>query len=206
MNQAVYRGYAQILIPNPREFDQLLGAINKHKPTMFPGVPTLYTAINNHPDVKAGKYDVRSIKVCISGAAGLPPEVQEEFQRITGGKLVEGYGLSEASPVTHANPIRSGTHTLEGLFIARGPGVRVGHALDADLMDIAPTVLHLMKSDLPSESDGKVLLELFEAEAEPHRREVSRKPLFPEDLQEKAYNADEMAQIEKQLRDLGYLG
>jgi long-chain acyl-CoA synthetase len=108
MNQSIYRGYAQILIPNPREFDQLLGAINKHKPTMFPGVPSLYAAINNHPDVKAGKYDVKSIKVCISGAAGLPPEVQEEFQRITGGKLVEGYGLSEATPVTHCNPIRSG--------------------------------------------------------------------------------------------------
>lgn len=108
MNQAVYRGYAQILIPDPRDFAQLLGAINKHKPTMFPGVPTLYSAINNHPEVKAGKYDVKSIKVCISGAAGLAPEVQEEFQRITGGKLVEGYGLSEATPVTHSNPIRSG--------------------------------------------------------------------------------------------------
>ncbi|UCC86131.1 MAG: long-chain fatty acid--CoA ligase [Anaerolineales bacterium] len=108
MNQSICRGYAQILIPNPREFAQLLGAINKHRPTMFPGVPSLYAAINNHPDVLAGKYDVKSIKVCISGAAGLPPEVQEEFQRITGGKLVEGYGLSEATPVTHSNPIRSG--------------------------------------------------------------------------------------------------
>jgi long-chain acyl-CoA synthetase len=106
MNHAVYRGYAQILIPNPREFDRLLGAVNKHKPTMFPGVPTLYTAINNYPDVN--KYDLKSIKACISGAAGLPPEVQEEFQRITGGKLVEGYGLSEATPVTHCNPIGSG--------------------------------------------------------------------------------------------------
>jgi long-chain acyl-CoA synthetase len=54
------------------------------------------------------KYDLRSIKACISGAAGLPPEVQEEFQRISGGKLVEGYGLSEATPVTHCNPIGSG--------------------------------------------------------------------------------------------------
>ena len=108
MNQAVYRGYAQILIPNPRELGQLLSAINKHKPSMLPGVPTLYMAINNHPEARAGKYDLKSIKACISGAAGLPPEVQEEFQRITGGKLVEGYGLSEATPVTHCNPIGSG--------------------------------------------------------------------------------------------------
>jgi long-chain acyl-CoA synthetase len=106
MNQSVYRGYAQILIPNPRELDRLLGAVNKHRPTMLPGVPTLYMAINNYPEV--GKYDLRSINACISGAAGLPPEVQEEFQRITGGKLVEGYGLSEATPVTHCNPIGSG--------------------------------------------------------------------------------------------------
>jgi long-chain acyl-CoA synthetase len=108
MNHAIYRGFSQILIPNPREIDQLLEAVNKHKPSILPGVPTLYMAINNYPDVKAGKYDLRSIQVCISGAAGLPPEVQEEFQCITGGKLVEGYGLSEATPVTHCNPIGSG--------------------------------------------------------------------------------------------------
>jgi long-chain acyl-CoA synthetase len=70
---------------------------------MFTGVPAMYVAINNYPEIN--KFDVSSIKACISGAAGLPVEVQEKFQAITGGKLVEGYGLSEASPVTHANPI-----------------------------------------------------------------------------------------------------
>ncbi len=154
MNLSMYNGWAQILIPNPRELDRLLGAINKHRPTMMPGVPTLYTAINNHPGVKAGKYDVKSIKICISGAAGLPPEVQQEFQRITGGKLVEGYGLTEASPVLTANPVQSGgkigtiglpypdtdvkivdveteTKTLgvgeQGVLCARGPQVMAGY-------------------------------------------------------------------------------
>lgn len=108
MNLSVFGGHTQVLIPNPRDFTHLLNAINIHKPTLFPGVPTLYNAINNHPEVKAGKYDVKSIRVCISGAAPLPLEVQETFQRITGGTLVEGYGLSETSPVTHANPIGSG--------------------------------------------------------------------------------------------------
>lgn len=108
MNQAVSLGATQILIPNPRELDTVLKAIHKHKPTLFPGVPTLYVAINNHPDVQKQKYDLRSINACISGAAGLPAEVQTDFQRITGGKLVEGYGLTEASPVTHCNPIQSG--------------------------------------------------------------------------------------------------
>jgi long-chain acyl-CoA synthetase len=63
----------------------------------------MYVAINNYPEIS--KFDVSSIKACISGAAGLPVEVQEKFQAITGGRLVEGYGLSEASPVTHANPV-----------------------------------------------------------------------------------------------------
>jgi len=108
MNYSVFYGFSQILIPNPRDFKHLLNAINRHKPTLFPGVPTLYTAINNHPDVKSGKVDVKSIAACLSGAAGLPVEVQQEFQRITGGKLVEGYGLSECSPVALGNPIGSG--------------------------------------------------------------------------------------------------
>jgi long-chain acyl-CoA synthetase len=92
-----------LLIPNPRVLIHTLKSINKHRPTIFTGVPAMYVAINNYPEIN--KFDVSSIKGCISGAAGLPVEVQEKFQAITGGKLVEGYGLSEASPVTHANPV-----------------------------------------------------------------------------------------------------
>jgi long-chain acyl-CoA synthetase len=108
MNLSIFGGHCLVLIPNARDFNHLLNAINVHKPTLLPGVPTLYNAINNHPEVKAGKYDIKSIRTCISGAAALPAEVQEEFQRITGGTLVEGYGLSESSPVALVNPIGSG--------------------------------------------------------------------------------------------------
>jgi long-chain acyl-CoA synthetase len=108
LNLSIFNGFTQIIVPNPRDLNYVLNVINIHKPTIVPGVPALYTVLNNHPDVKAGKYDLRSIKVCLSGAAGLPMEVQQEFQRITGGKLVEGYGLSESSPVALANPINSG--------------------------------------------------------------------------------------------------
>jgi long-chain acyl-CoA synthetase len=66
----------------------------------------MYNAINNYPELS--KYKLDSIRYCISGAAGLPVEVQQSFQRITGARLVEGYGLSEASPVTHANPLNTG--------------------------------------------------------------------------------------------------
>ncbi|MGQ9501524.1 MAG: long-chain-fatty-acid--CoA ligase [Anaerolineae bacterium] len=108
MNQSVYRGYTQVLIANPRQLDDLLTAIDAHQVTLFPGVPTMFLAINQHPGVRSGQYHLRSIKACISGAAPLPREVQQEFQRITGGVLVEGYGLTEASPITHCNPLHDG--------------------------------------------------------------------------------------------------
>jgi long-chain acyl-CoA synthetase len=103
MNHTIYLGGTLILIPNPRVLDHVLKSISKHKPTLYPGVPGLYVSITNYPEVT--KYDVSSIRACLSGAAGLPPEVQQGFEQLTGAKLVEGYGLSEASPVTHCNPI-----------------------------------------------------------------------------------------------------
>ncbi len=92
------------LILQPRfEIEMLLKTIMKEKPTLFHGVPTIYVAIINAPGLS--KYDLSSIKVCISGASPLPVEVQKKFEEVTGGRLVEGYGLTEASPVTHANPV-----------------------------------------------------------------------------------------------------
>jgi len=93
------------LITVPRfQIGEILKLIHKERPTLFPGVPSMYVAINNAPDVH--KYDLSSIKVCISGAAPLPVEVQKQFEKITnGGRLREGYGLTETSPVTHCNPI-----------------------------------------------------------------------------------------------------
>jgi long-chain acyl-CoA synthetase len=92
-----------IFIVNPRDIDALLKAINKYKPTLFMGVPTMYNAINSHPDI--GKYDVKSIRACISGSAALPLAVKQTFEGLTGGKLVEGYGLTESAVATHCNPM-----------------------------------------------------------------------------------------------------
>ena len=108
LNNSVLNGFTQILVPNPRDLDDVLKNLAKYRVEYFPGVPTLYVAINNYPNVKAGKYDLTSIKTCMSGAAGLPSEVQKEFMKLTGGKLLEGYGLSEASPVVCANPVSTG--------------------------------------------------------------------------------------------------
>ncbi|MFE4810389.1 AMP-binding protein [Peribacillus simplex] len=97
---SVMGGNTMIIMPK-FDVEATLKTIQKQKPTMFPGAPTMYIGILNHPDI--AKYDLSSINACISGSASLPIEVQEQFEKITGGKLVEGYGLSETSPVTHAN-------------------------------------------------------------------------------------------------------
>ena len=99
---SVLTGSAMVLLPR-FETEKVLNAINRYKPAFFPGVPTMYVAINNFPEVK--KYDLRSIKACVSGAAPLPVEVQQEFEELTGGKLVEGFGLSEAPVVVTSNPL-----------------------------------------------------------------------------------------------------
>ena len=105
MNFAMANGASMVMIPNARDLKDVLENISKHKATIFPGVPLLYNGINNHPDVKAGKYNLSSIKACISGSAPLMRETKEEFERLTGGKVFEGYGLSEAPTATHCNPL-----------------------------------------------------------------------------------------------------
>lgn len=82
----------------------ILKTIKKQRPTIFPGVPNFYVAISNYRGVR--KFNIASIRACISGSAPLPVEVQESFEKLTRGRLVEGYGLTEAGPVTHANPLQ----------------------------------------------------------------------------------------------------
>jgi long-chain acyl-CoA synthetase len=95
---------ASTMLLLPRfDLNDVVTRIGKHRPTIFCGVPSMYNAINHHP--KAGPETMRSIRLCVSGGSGLPEEVQKRFEALTGASLVEGYGLSEASPVTHINPM-----------------------------------------------------------------------------------------------------
>ena len=105
MNFAMASGASMAMVPNARDIPDVLKNISKYKATIFPGVPTLYNAINNRPEVKEGKVSLRSIKACISGSAPLMRETKETFEALSGGKVFEGYGLSEAPTATHCNPL-----------------------------------------------------------------------------------------------------
>ena len=102
MNFAVAKA-AEILIMPRFVLDDAMKLIDKGKPTVMPGVPTMFNAIMNHPKLKS--FDLSSLKFCLSGGAALPLEVKQRFEQLTGCSLVEGYGLSEASPVVTANPL-----------------------------------------------------------------------------------------------------
>jgi long-chain acyl-CoA synthetase len=106
MSYSVAVAAAMVMIPNPRDLDDLLDNIDKWHPSIFPGVPTMYNAINNHPRVQAGEVDVTSIRACISGSAPLLQETQERFESLTGASLREGFGMSEAPTATHCNPMQ----------------------------------------------------------------------------------------------------
>ncbi len=102
MNVGILLGGKLVLEPR-FEVERVVKLIEKHKVTLFPGVPTIYVAINKFISEGKSRVDLSSVKFCLSGGAPLPVEVAEEFERLTGGVLREGYGLSESSPVTHAN-------------------------------------------------------------------------------------------------------
>jgi long-chain acyl-CoA synthetase len=129
-----------VVVPRPRPVDIVLEAIQRFRVTLFPGVPTLYAAINEHPRV--GQYDLRSGALCVSGAAPLPREIFERFEALTGGRLVEGYGLTEASPLTHGTP----------LFGTRRPG-----SIGVPFPDTQARIVDLTSGEpLPPGEDGEL--------------------------------------------------
>jgi long-chain acyl-CoA synthetase len=142
MNEAIYLAATIILLPR-FQVDDCLEAINKYRPTRFPGVPTMYIGIINHPRVK--EYNISSIKVCSSGSAPLPVEALRKFEELTGGKISEGYGLTEASPVTHANPF-SGKRKVGSIGLPRPD-------TDAKVVD-----LETGEKDLPPGEEGELCI------------------------------------------------
>lgn len=111
MNLHIYMGSTIALNPDPRDQKSLFEIIKSTHPTMFPGVPTMYMRLLERDDLEDYAKDLKSIRVCNTGAAPMPPEIQKEFEERTGGIVLEGYGLTESSPVTHSNPF-SGTRKV----------------------------------------------------------------------------------------------
>jgi long-chain acyl-CoA synthetase len=142
MNEAIYLAATILLLPR-FQVDDCLEAINAYQPTRFPGVPTMYIGIINHPRVK--EYNISSIKVCSSGSAPLPVEALKRFEELTGGKISEGYGLTEASPVTHANPF-SGKRKVGSIGLPRPD-------TDAKVVD-----LETGEKDLPPGEEGELCI------------------------------------------------
>lgn len=103
---AIISNSAIALVPNPRDLPDLLATVRKVRPTFFNGVPTLYNALLNHPDVQSGKVDFKSIRLCFSGASALMAETKQRFESITGGRIVEGYSLTEAMMALCVNPVK----------------------------------------------------------------------------------------------------
>jgi long-chain acyl-CoA synthetase len=142
MNAAIYANQRIVLLPqfHPKE---VLETIQKERVQIFPGVPTMYIALLHHPDL--AKYSLNTIERCVSGGAPLPLEVQKKFNQATGGNLVEGYGLTEASPVTHVNILRPNAVKKEGSI-----GIPIPNT-DAKIVD-----LETGTKDLPEGEAGEL--------------------------------------------------
>ncbi len=133
-----------LLVPDPRDLKHLLRVIDRERPTLFPAVPTLYVALMGHPRLR--NVDMRGIAACLSGAAPLPVEVRRRWESLTGGRLVEGYGLTEASTVVSANPL-----TKDGL-VKEGVGIPFPDA-DVRIVDLEDD-----GRDLPIGEAGELLV------------------------------------------------
>ncbi len=127
-NLAVSIAGTLVLLPR-FHVSEVLDAIARERITVFPGIPAMYGAINNHQGLD--RYDLKSVRLCISGAGPLHPSVQDRFESLTGARLVEGYGLTEAGPVTHVNPI----HSASALRRRRSIGLPLPDT-DARIMDV----------------------------------------------------------------------
>ena len=103
LNFPVFAGLAMVILPNPRDMTAMVRAVTQRRITLFIGVPAMFAALSNWPGVE--RLDLTSVKACFSGSAPLPADVLRRFEQLTGARIVEGFGLTEASPVTHGNPL-----------------------------------------------------------------------------------------------------
>ena len=220
MNVPVSLGAAMILKSQFQVLD-VLRTIKRYQPTVFPGVPGMYMAINNFRGAR--DYGIKSINWCISGSAPLPVEVQEAFEKLTKGRLVEGYGLTEASPVTHANPLgekrRVGTIGVPlpsteamildlaqrskkvkqgqiGELAVRGPQVMSGYWKDPQATQEVLTQDGWLLTGDVAQVDEEGYFRIIARKADMwYPRDDSRQPAFPRDIEEVLYEVPQVKEV-----------
>lgn len=211
---------AALILKAQFQVKDVLDSIKKYKPTIFPGVPNMYVAINNFQGVR--KYGIRSIHACISGSAPLPVEVQEAFEKLTKGRLVEGYGLTEASPVTHANPLggnrkvgsigvpvssteaavmdlkRSRNEVQPGQIgelAVRGPQVMMGYWKDEKATEKAITKDGWLLTGDVAQMDTDGYFRIIARKADMWYPEKPGQPAFPRDVEEVLYEIPQIKEV-----------
>jgi long-chain acyl-CoA synthetase len=219
LNVPVSLGASLILKPQFQIID-ILKTIRKYKPTIFTGVPSMYNAISNFRGVR--KYGISSIKACISGSAPLHVEVQESFEKLTKGRLVEGYGLTEASPVTHANPLGGnrkigsigiplpstqavvvdlarGRKEVEtgqiGELAIRGPQVMMGYWKDEKATRAALLDDGWLLTGDVAQMDEDGYFRIIARKADMWYPEKPGKPAFPRDVEEVIYEIPQVKEV-----------
>jgi long-chain acyl-CoA synthetase len=211
---------ATILLKPQFQLLDILKTIKRYHPTIFPGTPNMYLAINNFRGVR--KFGIRSIKACISGSAPLPVEVQEAFEKLTKGRLVEGYGLTEASPVTHANPIHglrkagsigiplpstearivdlvSGRKEVSvgqiGELTIRGPQVMLGYWRDPEATARVLTNDGWLLTGDVAQMDSDGYFRIIARKSEMWYPNKKSKPAFPRDVEEILYEIPQVKEV-----------
>lgn len=214
LNMSVSMGAAMLLLPR-FETQEVLTTIKQDEPTYFPGVPAMYVAINEFPNVRS--FNLGSIRACISGAAPLPVEVEEAFEKLTRGNLVEGYGLTEAAPVTHVSPIhgrdkagsiglplpntearivdmKTGRPLLPGQIgelVVRGPQVMVGYWRDAAATAVAVDQHGWLHTNDIARMDEDGFFQIIN-----RRQDIwhpgGKEPAYPRDVEEVLYELPEV--------------
>jgi long-chain acyl-CoA synthetase len=220
LNVPVSLGAAMILKPQFQVLD-ILKTIRNVQPTIFPGVPSMYMAINNFRGVR--NYGIKSVKVCLSGSAPLPVEVQEAFEKLTRGRLVEGYGLTEASPVTHANPLNEkrkvgtigvplpstearvvnlagrGKEVKQGQIgelAVRGPQVMLGYWKNPEATKEVLTEDGWLLTGDVAQMDAEGYFRIISRRADmwyPNR--IKKEPAFPRDIEEVIYEIPQVKEV-----------
>ncbi|MFT4711111.1 MAG: long-chain acyl-CoA synthetase [Planctomycetota bacterium] len=143
MNWSVYSGAAMAIVPNPRDFKALVDVTVKRKVTLFLAVPAIFNALNHYPGIE--DHDLSSVKFCFSGSAPLPLDTMEQFTKLTGSVIVEGFGMSETSPGTHVAP-------LGGTFKPGSVGIPVSNT-DSRIVGIDdPTI------EMPIGEEGELVV------------------------------------------------